>query len=69
MNKDLDYIKKFSKITIARACAIAGVKKNNLWSGKASKQKIEKVKRILESNVAELYLLKEDEDVKTNNTL
>ena len=40
MNEDLDYIKKFSKITITRACELANVKKNNLWSGKVKKEKI-----------------------------
>ena len=62
MNEDLDYIKKFSKITITRACELANVKKNNLWSGKVKKEKIKKVRKILESNVAELYLLNEVKD-------
>lgn len=70
MNEDLEYIKKFAKITIVKACEIAGVKKQNLWTGKTSKTKIKKVRKILESNVAELYLLKDGEsDVKTDNTL
>lgn len=68
MNEDLDYIKKFSKITIANACERAGVKKNNLWSGKTSKKNINKVRKILENDVATLYLLREVED-ETNNTL
>ena len=70
MNEDLEYIKNFSKITITKACKYAGIKnKNNLWTGKANKQKIKKVRKILESNIAELYILKEEENVKTNNTL
>lgn len=70
MNEDLEYIKNFSKITITKACERAGIKnKNNLWTGKANKQKIKKVRKILESNIAELYILKEEENVKTNNTL
>lgn len=70
MNEDLEYIKKFSRIKVSDACDKIGVKRNNLWSGKASKQKIKKIRKILESNVAELYLLREDdEDVKTKNIL
>lgn len=69
MNEDLDYIKRFSKITIIKACEKAGVKKSNLWTGKANKNKIKKVRKILESSVAELYLIRSEEDDKTNNTL
>ncbi len=68
-NEDLEYIKNFSKITIVKACEIAGVKKQNLWTGKANKNKIKKVRKILENNVAELYLLKENKDDKTNSSL
>lgn len=61
MNEDLEYIKSFSKITITKACKIAGIKnKNNLWTGKTKKENIKKVRKILESNIAELYLIKED---------
>lgn len=69
MNEDLEYIKNFSKITITKACKLANVRKNNLYAGKVKESKVKKVRKILESNVAELYLLKGDENVKTNNTL
>lgn len=69
MNEDLEYIRKFAKITIVKACEMAGVKKQNLWTGKTSKENIKKVRKILESNVAELYLLRDGEIDETTNTL
>lgn len=65
MNKDsedLAYIKKFTKITVTEACKLAGVDQSNLWSGKTSKKNIKKVKRIIESCVAKLYLVEDLED-------
>lgn len=63
INEDLEYIKKFAKITIIEACEKAGVKRQNLWSGKVNKNKIKKVRKIIESNVAKLYIIEEDENV------
>lgn len=62
VNEDLDYIKKFSKITITKACEKAKVRTNNLWSGKLSKNKIKKIRKIIESSIAELYLYNEDKE-------
>ena len=44
-NEDLDYIKKFSMITIKEACKIARVNASNLWSGRCSKRKLKKLKK------------------------
>lgn len=65
----LDYIKKFSKISITMACEKAGVNRSNLLNGKASKEKTMKVKKVLESELAKLYLMKEDETNEENSTL
>lgn len=65
----LDYIKKFSKISITMACEKAGVNRSNLLNGTASKEKTMKVKQVLESELAKLYLLKEDEASEENTTL
>ena len=62
VNEDLDYIKKFSKITIVKACEKAKVRTNNLWAGKLSKNKIKKIRKIIESSIAELYLYNEDKE-------
>ena len=61
-NEDLDYIKKFSVITIGKACKKAGIDSSNLWAGRSSKKKIKEVRKILESEVAKLYLIKDEQD-------
>lgn len=58
--EDLDYIKKFSKISIKSVCEKAKVDTANLYSGKTSKKNIKKVRKYIESNIAELYLLNEE---------
>lgn len=66
--EDLEYIKKFSKISIKSVCDKAKVDKANLYAGRTSKSNIKKVRKYIESNIAELYLLNEDvkDDVKNN---
>lgn len=65
--EDLDYIKQFSKISITNACRTLKIDKSNLYSGKCKKDNIVKLKKYLESEVAKLYILKGDEDVKKNS--
>lgn len=62
--EDLDYIKKFSKISIKSVCEKANVDKANLYAGKTSKKNIKKVRKYIESNIAELYLLNNEENDK-----
>ena len=69
MNEDLEYIKMFSKITIKDACVRAGVHKQNLWTGKTSKKNIKKVRKILENDIATLYLYKDGVVSETDDTL
>lgn len=64
--EDLEYIKKFSKISIKSVCDKAKVDKSNLYSGKTSKKNIKKVRKYIESNIAELYLYNEDINNKNN---
>lgn len=59
-NEDLDYIKKFSLITIKEVCKKAGVDSSNLWCGRCSKKKIKEVRKMLESEVAKLYIIEDD---------
>ena len=67
--EDLDYIKKFSKISIKSVCDKANVDKANLYSGRTSKKNIKKVRKYIESNIAELYLLNErDEENEKKST-
>ena len=62
------YIKKFTKITVKDACRKANVDRSNIFNGRASKKKINKVKRQIESDIARLYLM-EDSDEKRESTL
>lgn len=56
MDKDLTYIKKYSKITIKNVCDECGVKPNNLWSGKLPKSKINMIRKCIEAKMAALYI-------------
>ena len=65
---DLDYIKSFSKINITRACKKLKINRSNLLNNKTTKENILKVRKELESEVAKLYIVKEDEkDVDFEN--
>ena len=57
---DLEYIKKFSKITIKDVCKKSKADRSNVLTGKASKKTISKVKRQIESEVAKLYLVDDE---------
>lgn len=58
-NDDLEYIKNFSQITIREVCKKAGVDPSNLWSGRTAKKNIKKVRKLLESEVAKLYIIED----------
>lgn len=57
---DLEFIKKFSKITLTEVCKKTGVNKPNLYMGKASKENIKKIRKQIENDVAELYIINKD---------
>lgn len=54
--KDLKFIKNFSKITINKVCENVKTSKQNIFTGKASEQTIEKVKEEIETQIAKLYI-------------
>ena len=54
--KDLNFIKNFSKITISKACKNVKVARQNVMKGTASEKNIEKVKEEIEKQIAKLYL-------------
>lgn len=54
--KDLKFIKNFSKITISKACENVKVARQNVMKGTASEKNIEKVKEEIEKQIANLYL-------------
>ena len=51
---DLEYIKKFSKITITKVCKMANVDQSNLWAGKTSKEKTKQIREIIQNEVNKL---------------
>ena len=53
-NEDMDFIKKFSKITIKKACDSAGVNSSNLHNGITTDENIKKVKNEIEKMIKEL---------------
>lgn len=67
--EDLDYIKKFSKITLKNVCKKTKVDTSNLFKGKASKKKINKVRRQIESDIARLYLMEDEMNEKRESPL
>lgn len=52
--KDLKYIKDFSKITVAGICKELKIDKSNLWAGKATAQNVEKVKLEIQKRIKDL---------------
>ena len=53
---DLNYIKKFSKIKIAKICRENGVSSSNLWSGRLSDEKVHLIRKAIEAQVGGIYL-------------
>lgn len=64
---DLDFIKGFSKISIAKACRDLNINRTSLLLGRLKEEKVKKVRRYLECEVAKLYL--GDNNGKENSTL
>lgn len=52
--KDLEFIKNYSKISITAICKKIGANRGNVWSGRASAETIRKVR---EAITAELDLI------------
>lgn len=52
---DLDYIKKFSKITITSICKDLYIDKPSIYRGTASAENIKKVREEIEKRIDELY--------------
>lgn len=54
---DLEFIKKFSSISIKRICEMEEIDRGNVMNGRASKENITKVRKRIESELARLYVL------------
>lgn len=57
--KDIEYIKRFSKITIKGACDKLNINRGNLLNGKTTKENEKKVREELENQIAHLYIKEE----------
>ena len=56
---NLEYIKKFSKISISGICRKLKIDRSNLMNNKTTKNNIKNVREEIESEIAKLYV-KED---------
>lgn len=53
--KNVQFLKDFNKITIKKACDEEGVYDSNLYTLKASRESIERVKNNIDKRIKELY--------------
>lgn len=49
--QDIEYIKRFSKITISGVCRELNIDRSNVLSGKAKEEIIKKVRMLLEEKI------------------
>ena len=63
-NEDLEYIKKFSSISVTDVCKKLGVDRSNLLNARTTQKKMKLVRKGLESEIAKLYLMEEKENDK-----
>lgn len=66
--EDLEYIKKFTKISVNKVCKELGYNTANILKGKATSERVHNVRRLIEEKQAKLYLL-EDTNGETSSTL
>lgn len=61
---DLEYIKRFSKISITGICEKKGINRGNLLNNKTTKKNKRTVREEIESEIAKLYIKVDDKDGK-----
>lgn len=62
--KDREYIIKFSKIQIGKICDKKKIARQNIYTGKASAEKLKEVREEIESELAKLYIKEENKNGK-----
>ena len=67
--EDLDYIKSFSKIKISKACRHFNVDHANLVNGKLSRDIEKKIRKYIESEIANIYIKESEMYVKEDSIL
>lgn len=60
--KNVEFIKDFNKITVAKACKEENVKDANLYTLKASLESIKRIKLNIDRKIKELYEAYDEEN-------
>lgn len=60
--EDLEFIKKFSKISISGICEKKKINRANLLTNRTTKKNAKIVREEIESEVAKLYIKNDDEE-------
>lgn len=58
--EDLEYIKKFQKITLKGLCERKKIDRSNLIKGRTTRKNIRIIREEIESEIAKLYIKNED---------
>lgn len=66
--EDLNFIKKYSKISVNKVCKELGYNTANILKGKATPERVHNVRKLIEEKQAKLYIM-EVRDDKEINTL
>lgn len=64
--EDLEYIKNFTKISVNRVCKELGYNTANILKGKATKERLHNVRKLIEDKQARLYIMEEYNDKEIN---
>lgn len=65
--EDLEYIKKFTKISVNKVCKELGYNTANILKGKATTERVHNVRRLIEEKQAKLYLMEDTNGKETNS--
>lgn len=57
---DYEFVKAFSKITIKKIAEKLKISRCNVASGRINAEKMHEVRRLIESEIAKLYIIKDD---------
>lgn len=65
--EDLEFIKKFTKISVNKVCKELGYNTANILKGKATTERVHNVRRLIEEKQAKLYLMEDTNGKETNS--
>ena len=64
--EDLDFIKKYSKISVNKVCKELGYNTANILKGKATQERVHNVRKLIEEKQAKLYIMEGNDDKEIN---